>query len=294
MIPLYAIGVFLSFTLSQTGMIQRWLRSGRMRKGDEIPLRYSTLAYDPHWRRKVLINTAGAIVSFVVMIVFAVTKFQNGAWITLGIMALAIVLFSRIHRHYKDVARVLSLNKAAVKPTPHAVKTLVLIDDVHRGTVRVVDFAKSLGREWTPIHVDYDDRKTELVQQKWRERVGEGELTIIPSPYRRLVEPIREYVKAELEKSPDMFVHVIMGQLVMDTPWARALHSNNSLGIMAELQAMDRVIVTDVPYQLHGEDVRMYPENDTTEDHKVKIESAADTKGDDTPGDKRESMDAAL
>jgi hypothetical protein len=80
----------------------------------------------------------------------------------------------------------------------------------------------------------------------------------------------------------------------MDTPWARALHSNNSLGIMAELQAMDRVIVTDVPYQLHGEDVGMYPENETTEDHKVKVEAASDAKGDDKPDDKRESMDAAL
>jgi hypothetical protein len=164
---------------------------------------------------------------------------------------------------------------------------------VHRGTVRVVDFAKSLGREWTPVHVDYDDRKTELVQQKWRERVGEGELTIIPSPYRRLVEPIRDYVKAELEKNPDMFVHVIMGQLVMDTPWAKALHSNNSLGIMEELQAMDRVIVTDVPYQLHGEDVVMYPEHDVTEDHKATIDRSADEKPD-KKDDKHDSLDAAL
>lgn len=293
LIPLYAIGVFMSFTLSQTGMIQRWRRAGKLRHGDEIPLRYSTLAHDPHWRRKIVINSAGAIVSFVVMIVFAITKFQNGAWITIGIMAFAVFLFSRIHRHYKDVARVLSLSKAMVKPTPHPVKTIVLIDDVHRGTVRVVDFAKSLGREWTPVHVDYDDRKTELVQQKWRERVGEGELTIIPSPYRRLVEPIREYVQSELEKNPDMFVHIIMGQLVMDTPWAKVLHSNNSLGIMSELQAMDRVIVTDVPYQLHGEDVGMYPEHDATEDHKVTIDRAgAESSG--KQDDKHEPMDAAL
>jgi len=139
------------------------------------------------------------------------------------------------------------------------------VDDVHRGTVRVVDFAKSLGREWTPVHVDYDDRKTEAVQQKWRERIGEGELTILRSPYRRLAKPIMDYIQAELAKSPDGFVHVIMGQLVMDTPWARALHSNNSLGIMSELQAMDRVIVTDVPYQLHSEDVELYPPNEPSE-----------------------------
>jgi hypothetical protein len=193
------------------------------------------------------------------MCVFAYTKFTHGARVTVFLIPAMVFLFYRIHKHYTDVARVLSLSKARVKPTPHPLKTIVLVDDVHRGTVRVVDFAKSLGREWTPIHVDYDDRKTEIVQRKWKERVGETELVILRSPYRRLVQPIKEYIAAELAKSPDGFVHVIMGQLVMETPWARALHGNSSLGIMAELQELDRVIVTDVPYQLHAEDVELYP-----------------------------------
>jgi hypothetical protein len=109
-----------------------------------------------------------------------------------------------------------------------------------------------------------------VVQQKWRERIGEGDLVILPSPYRRLVEPIVDYVQKELDADPNAFVHVIMGQLVMDTPWARALHSNNSLGIMSRLQSMDRVIVTDVPYQLHAEDVELYPENEPENYEQVK------------------------
>jgi amino acid transporter len=262
LIPLYAIGVFLSFSLSQWGMVVRWHRTSRLKPGESEWTGHSTISHDPRWRSKQIVNIVGGTLSVIVLIIFAVTKFTAGAWITVILIPSLVLFFLRVHRHYHDVARILSLGKVRAKPTPHPVKTIVLVDDVHRGTVRVVDFAKSLGRSWTPIHVDYDDRKTELVQQKWRERIGEGELTILKSPYRRLVDPIRAYVEAELKKSPDGFVHIIMGQLVMDTPWARALHSNNSLGIMNELQQMDRVIVTDVPYQLHVEDLDRFPENE--------------------------------
>lgn len=262
LIPLYAIGVFMCFTLSQAGMVRRWQEVSKLKPGESVKLGQSVATYDPHWKQNLFINGLGGVLSFIVMGIFAVTKFTHGAWITVLVIPALVFVFYRVHNHYRDVARILSLGKQRVKPEPHPVRTIVLVDDVHRGTVRVVDFAKSLGREWTPVHVDYNDRKTHIVQQKWCERIGEGELTILPSPFRRLTEPILDYVKGELDKDPTLFVHVIMGQLVMDTPWARALHSNNSLGIMSELQAMDRVIVTDVPYQLHAEDVEMYPENE--------------------------------
>lgn len=262
LIPLYAIGVFMCFTLSQTGMVRRWLEVSKLRPGESVKMGQSIAPFDPRWKHNLVINGAGAVLSFVVMCVFAVTKFTHGAWITLFVIPALVFLFYRVHAHYHNVARILSLSKERVKPTPHPVKTIVLVDDVHRGTVRVVDFAKSLGRDWTPVHVDYNDRKTHVVQQKWRERIGENDLVILPSPYRRLVEPIVDYVQSELAKDPSVFVHVIMGQLVMETPWAKMLHSNNALGIMSRLQAMDRVIVTDVPYQLHAEDVELYPENE--------------------------------
>jgi len=270
LIPLYAIGVFMCFTLSQAGMVRRWLEVSKLKPGESVKMGQSMATYDVHWRRNLLINGLGAVLSFVVMVIFAVTKFTHGAWITLFVIPAMVFVFSRVHLHYRNVARILSLSKERVKPTPHPIKTIVLVDDVHRGTVRVVDFAKSLGNKWTPVHVDYNDRKTHVVQQKWRERIGEGDLVILPSPYRRLVEPIVDYVQKELDANPNAFVHVIMGQLVMDTPWARALHSNNSLGIMSRLQSMDRVIVTNVPYQLHAEDVELYPENEPEDYEQVK------------------------
>jgi amino acid transporter len=255
LIPLYAIGVFLSFTLSQAGMVMRWQRISRISPGQEVMVEHSVLQHDPHWRVKQLINAVGAVVSFAVMLIFAYTKFPHGAWVTVIIIPMMVFIFSRIHRHYVGVAKTLSLSGQPCRPTKmHPMRTVVLVDDVHRGTIRLVEFAKSLGHPWVALHVDYNDRKTELVQRKWKERIGEGELYIVQSPYRQLIEPIRDFVLSERDKTPHGFVHVIMGQLVMDNQVERALHSNNALGLMSELQHHDRVVVTDVPYQLHPQE----------------------------------------
>jgi amino acid transporter len=272
LIPLYAIGVFMSFSLSQWGMVVHWRRTSKLKPGEHIVSHRGELHYDPTWRSKLLINAAGGTVSVIVMLVFVVTKFTTGAWITVILIPGLVAFFLRVHRHYRDVARILSLSTRRVRPIPHRMKTVVLVDDVHIGTVRVVEFAKSLGCEWTALHVDYNDRKTSVVERKWKERVGEGELLILCSPFRRLIEPIKDYLESELDKDPDLFMHVIMGQLVMDTPWAKALHSNNSLGIIQELQKLDRVVVTDVPYQLHAEDAQVQPENEPSDyEHKSAV-----------------------
>jgi amino acid transporter len=261
LIPLYAIGVFLSFSLSQWGMVFHWYRSSKLAKGEEIATAFGHLKQDDNWRSKLTINAIGGSISVVVMAIFAITKFASGAWITVILIPLLVYLFLRIHRHYSNVARILSLGRRRVRPTPHPMKTVVLVDDVHIGTVRVVEFAKSLGRPWVALHVDYNDRKTDVVKAKWKERIGEGDLLVLPSPYRKLAEPICDYISKLLDQNPDLFVHVIMGQLVMDTTWAKTLHSNNALGILSALQKHDRIVVTDVPYQLHTDNAETAPEN---------------------------------
>jgi amino acid transporter len=254
LIPLYAIGVFLSFTLSQSGMVMRWQRISKLKPGEETIVEHSVLQYDPHWRIKQIINAVGATVSFIVMLIFAYTKFPHGAWVTVIIIPSMVFVFSRIRAHYVGVARTLRLSNLPVaRPTMRPMRTVVLVDDVHQGTIRLVEFAKSLGHPWVALHVDYNDKRTELVQARWKERIGEGELHIIHSPYRQLIEPVRHFVLNERDKTPNGFVHIIMGQLVMHNQVERALHSNNSLGIIGDLQRYDRVVVTDVPYQLHPE-----------------------------------------
>ena len=134
---------------------------------------------------------------------------------------------------------------------PSPVQTLILVDDVHAETVRLVNFAKSLGHPWRAVHIGTNPDKVKLVQEKWKKRIGEGELVIIPSPYRLLAEPLRDYILELQEKMPGCFIHVIMGHLVMDTFWEQALHQNSALLFTLALSRLDRVVVTNVPYQIH-------------------------------------------
>ena len=252
LIPLYAIGVFLSFTLSQFGMVVRWHRISKLKRGEEIAAEHSTLQYDAHWRIKQFSNAVGATITLIVTVVFAYTKFPEGAWVTVLVIPCLVYIFSRVRAHYISVAKALSLrNVPVIKLRERPMRTVILVDDVHRGTLRLVEFAKSLGNPWVALHVDYNDRGAEQMQRKWQERIGEGQLVVLPSPYRHLIEPVRDFVLSERDKIPGGFVHVIMGQLVMTNQVQRTLHSNNALGIMGDLQRFDRVVVTDVPYQLY-------------------------------------------
>lgn len=261
LIPLYAIGVFMSFTLSQVGMVIRWRHVSKLKKGQTSRMNHSTIKYDEGWKHKLVINAFGAFLTLIVMVVFAISKFAQGAWIIVLLIPVLVAFFWRVHMHYSNVARMLSIKKDAPMPQTHRLTTIVLVDDVHRGTIRVVEFAKSMSSDWFGVHVAYDDRKTEVVERKWAQLIG-GELHIVPSPYRRLVDAVLDFVRSERAKvGQDGFVHVIMGQLVMDTPWAKVLHANNALGIMGQLQKIEGVIVSEVPYQLHTEDAQKFPEN---------------------------------
>ena len=251
LIPLYAIGVFLSFTLSQTGMVIRFRKIGRLQPGETLKGLETDLEHDPHWRQHMLISGAGAIMTFVVMLIFAITKFTSGAWVVIVIIPILVYLFSRIHLHYKDVAEALSMeknHKALVKTD--RVVTMLLIDGVHMGTMQMVNFAKSMGNPWHAVHVGVNQEKTAAAQAKWQKYIGEGELVVIPSPYRHLVAPIREYVIGLLEANPGAIVHIVMGHLAMDSVMTQVLHQNSSLILNLGLTGLERVVITIVPLQV--------------------------------------------
>jgi len=251
LIPLYAVGVFLSFTISQSGMVKRMWKTGKLKPGEKIQGLDTTLEYDPHWRRHLAISAIGAVSTGIVMIVFAVTKFMTGAWFIVVLIPILVFIFFRIHKHYKDVAQALSWESAPPDTDPSPVETLILVDDVHAETVRLVNFAKSLKHRWRALHVGVNPEKVELVCEKWKKRIGEGELVVIPSPYRLLAEPIQGYIEQLQDENPGCFVHVIMGHLAMDTYWEQALHQNTAFIFNLALARMDRVVVTTVPYQIH-------------------------------------------
>lgn len=258
LIPLYAIGVFLSFTISQTGMVVRlwktgkWMREGKLKPGEPIAGLETEIHYDTHWRQHLAVSAFGGLCTFVVMMVFAITKFATGAWFIIILVPVLVWTFFGIHHHYKRVAHALSME--GVKPDIQArsVRTVILIDDVHAETVRMVNFAKSQGHPWQAIHVGVSPEKAEKVKQKWDERIGEGELVILPSPFRLLAEPIQEHILKLQAEQPGCFVHVIMGHLVMDSFWEQALHQNSAFIFNLSLSRLERVVVTSVPYQIHA------------------------------------------
>ena len=253
LIPLYAIGVFLSFAMSQAGMVLRWRKISKLKPGETRQEEHSVLHYDKHWRVKMAINAIGAVMSFIVMVVFAVTKFAQGAWVTVILIPTLVLIFFRIHHHYKGVAHALSLSDRKLRPHRHDMLTIVMIDDVHVGAVQMVDFAMSEGNPWIAVHFDDNPAKTERIVAKWNERMSDSghDLTLVPCPYRNLSETAVEFVQSKLAQHPDRFVHVVMGQLVMDTWGAQALHANTNVSFYLALQSMERVAITNVTYQIH-------------------------------------------
>jgi hypothetical protein len=130
------------------------------------------------------------------------------------------------------------------------VKTLVMIDDVHAGTIHTINFAKSLGAPWTAVHVAIDPEKSERVKQHWEERIGEEAfLKILPSPYRELTGPVHQYIMELQDELQDGYIHVIVGHLVMSSIQGQALHQNAAIALNLALQDIRNVAVSTVAYQ---------------------------------------------
>lgn len=254
LIPLYAIGVFLSFTLSQAGMVVHSWKLGRLDPGQRLEGNESEMEHDPRWRLHMLISGIGAAATFVVMIIFAITKFTSGAWFVLILIPALVFIFARIHRHYKDVAEALSLENVRFQMHTDRVITVLLVDGIHMGTLQMVNFAKSLGSPWRAVHVGVNPDRSRITEEKWEKYIGEGELVIIQSPYRHLMAPIREYVMTLLRENPEAIVHIVMGHLAMDSVFTQALHQNSSLILNLGLTGLERVVVTIVPLQVRHEE----------------------------------------
>ena len=262
LIPLYAIGVFMSFTLSQMGMVVRWQKIGKKRVTTSG---HEEAHHIEGWRWKQLINFIGAVASGLVMVIFAITKFTSGAWVTVILIPSMVWLFFRIHDHYKRVSNFLNISWDKTDFTAYPqMKTIILVDDVNTGTQRMIRFAKTLGHPWVAVHVNFDPTRAEAVKKKWNDMIGESELVFLYSPYRFLLEPIISYLNKVRAEMPEGVIHIITGQLVVRGNFGPFLHSKNARGLYDELQKIERVIVTAVPYQLERR------KKERKEIHKVK------------------------
>ncbi len=251
LIPLYAIGVFLSFTLAQAGMARRWWRSGHLAAGQEIEVHGSPLRYEPGWRIKMVANGFGAVCTAVVMLVFAATKFRDGAWIVLLLMPALVVLFSSIQRHYRDLAGHLSLEHHGEPPPISRHRVILPISGVHRGTLAALRYAHSLSDDVTAVHVSMDPAEAERLQRKW-EQWGEGvRLVILDSPYRLLLEPLLGYIQEIADqRQPNETITIVVPQFVPRHWWNNLLHTQAALMLRLVLLFKPGIVITDVPYQV--------------------------------------------
>ena len=235
LIPLYAVGVFISFTLSQSGMVRHWW-TDRVRG----------------WRHKLAINGLGALATGVVTVVIAATKFTHGAWIVVLVIPALVATFLAMHRHYEDVAEQLSLEGLPGPPElRHTV--LVVVGDLHRGVVRAVQYAKTLAAPSVAVRavfVETDPAKTAKLEEKWA-RWGLGvPLVILNSPYRSLLRPLVEYLDALQSLGDDHMVTVVIPEFLPSRWWQHILHNQTALLIKGVLLFRKNTVVVDVPYLL--------------------------------------------
>lgn len=233
LIPLYAIGVFVSFTLSQAGMVLRWLR----KKG-------------PHWRTKLIVNGMGAVTTGIATVIIASTKFVHGAWIVFVLVALLIMMFRSIRSHYKAVAEQVALSRDARPPRPRRNIVIIPIGGVNRAVVRAVDYARSRGGDVRAVLVDVDKEETALVEMKWAQWGCGVPLIVLPSPYRSILGALLHYIEEHLEKDPDCWITVVVPEILPARWWQNILHNQRALLLKAALLFKDRVVLTDVPFHL--------------------------------------------
>ena len=251
LIPLYAIGVFLSFTLSQSGMAHRWWKSGHLQPGEKLTEPGSVVIHDPRWLFKMLVNGFGAVCTAVVMMVFAVTKFRDGAWIVLVIIPALVFIFFGIHRHYKNLAKNLTLEDFGSPRTIKRHRVIMPLSSVHRGTLYALSYARSISDDVTAVHVSIDPEDAEKVRRKW-DLWGSGtRLVILDSPYRLLVEPLLEYIdKIDQARQPGEMLTVVVPRFVSPRVASSVLHANTADWLRRALTLRPGIVIVEVPYQI--------------------------------------------
>jgi hypothetical protein len=232
LIPLYMIGVFISFTLSQAGMVRHWFRERT-----------------PGWRSGAAINAVGAAATFVVLCIVAATKALEGAWIIILLIPVLVALFKATRRHYRHVADQLSL-AGWRGDAPHHSTVLVPIGGVHRAVVQALSYARSLSGDVRALFVDTGGPETARVREQWCQWGGGTRLDILESSYRSLLDPLLEYIERLQADRPDDFITVVLPEFVPRRWWQHLLHNQRALLIKGALLFKPRVVVTSVPFHL--------------------------------------------
>ncbi|SCF38057.1 Amino acid transporter [Micromonospora viridifaciens] len=253
LIPLYAVGVFLAFTLSQAGMVVHWRRHR-----------------DRGWRRRLAINAVGATLSGLVLVIAAVGKFAEGAWVVVIAVPLLVLLANRIHHHYATLHHALALHppptpgpasggappapggSAEGEELPQEVRHLVVVPvaRLNRASLRALAYAASLGQPTLAVHIAPEDAEADRFREQWQAWGDHLRLETIVSPYRAVIGPLAHYLEALHTTRPELTLTVIVPEVVLRRRWHRLLHSRAEHRLRGALRALPGVVVTSVPVHL--------------------------------------------
>lgn len=241
LIPLYAVGVFISFTLSQGGMFKKWISE---RKGA--------------WVYKAFVNGLGAFVTLITVIIIGTTKFLSGAWIVFILIPTIISIMIKIKSHYKETALQLSMKEDTKMPMADCEKVqhfIVPVSGLNKGVIKALNYAKCLSEDIIAFHVSVDEHETERLRERWREYNIDIPLIIKQSPYREIVRPLIDYIESDEHPSgPDHIVTIIMPEFMVSAWWGSILHNQTALFIRNALLKHRHIAVITVPYLIKGKD----------------------------------------
>jgi hypothetical protein len=232
LLPLYMIGVFVSFTLSQAGMVIHWRQTR-----------------EAGWHTSAAINGFGAVVTFIVLIIVAVTKTLEGAWIVILLIPTIVALFKATRRHYDHVASQLTLRGYSPHRRVHNT-VLIPIGGIQRAVVEALRYAETLSDDVRAIYVDVDPAATQQVRREWTTWGGKAQLVVLDSPFRSVMEPLLEYIEQVESARPEDYVTVILPEFVPARWWQHLLHNQRALLIKGALLFRPNTVVTSVPFHL--------------------------------------------
>ena len=234
LIPLYAVGVFTAFTLSQAGMVKHWIKY----KG-------------PGWRKSMMINGAGTITTGVVLVIIAVEKFSHGAWIVLVAIPSLVILMKKIHKHYVSVADQLAVTSCAVNQTEFKHHSVIIpISGVQQAVISAVKYAKAISDDVVALYVCLDPTATKLTRERWDQQCMGVRLIVLDSPYRSIKDPLLDYIDEVQQHYKDGVITVILPEFVPSKWWHNLLHNQTALLIKGILLFKKGVVSTSVPFHL--------------------------------------------
>ncbi|MCL4261686.1 MAG: APC family permease [Anaerolineae bacterium] len=257
MLPLYALGVMLSFTISQYGMSRLMRKVGQLKPGGSTFTGVTTIHYEPGWHWKQAVNLIGSIVTGIVLIVLIVTKFAEGAWLIVIAIPLVVYMLRSIQQHYVSIRQALSTQDLTLDML-HEIADVVIVPmaDIHRGTLRALRYAKRISRDVRAVYIATDDEQKERFMVRWRrfpEMTDDVTLQCIEYEYRDILTPLVDYIENVSDKEfPGRLITVVIPEFVPESFTGHLLHNQTANILRVRLRTLENVVVIDVPFHVPG------------------------------------------